>query len=84
MIRRQGRPYALQVNDELLWRALERFEPVDTGFIEKLLAVPADVLRAGIVLSPEFMARNFARDTLSGFIQSKKGLLPIAGTIGGF
>lgn len=84
VVRRRGEPHALQVNDELLWRALERFEPVDMGFIEKLLAVPADVLRAGIVLSPDFMARNFARDTLSGFLQSKRGILPVIGTVEGF
>lgn len=84
VIRRSGRPYALQVNDEMLWQALERFEPVDMGFLEKLLAVPADVLRTGIVLSPEFMARNVARDMLSGFVQSKAGILPVAGTLNGF
>jgi hypothetical protein len=84
VVRRQGRPYALQVNDEMLWHALERFEPVDMGLVEKVLSVPADILRAGIVLSPEFMARNFARDTLSGFLQSKKGLIPVASTIDGF
>jgi len=84
IVRRQGKPYALQVNDDMLWHALERFEPVDMGLIEKVLSVPADILRAGIVLSPDFMARNFARDTLSGFMQSKKGLIPVAGTLDGF
>lgn len=84
IVRRDGKPHALQVNNDMLWRALERFEPVDMAFVEWLLAVPADVLRAGVVLSPEFMARNFARDTLSGFMQSKAGIMPVAGTVSGF
>jgi hypothetical protein len=84
MIHHNGRKRSVQINDELLWQALERFEPVDMGLAEKILSVPADLLRAGVVLSPEFMARNFARDTLSGFIQSKSGILPVVGTLGGF
>lgn len=84
IVRRAGKPHALQVNNEMLWRALERFEPVDMGWVESLLSIPADLLRAGVVLSPEYMSRNFARDTLSGFIQSKAGILPVAGTVSGF
>jgi hypothetical protein len=84
VIRRDGRPRALQVNDEMLWHALERFEPVDMGLIEKVLSVPADLLRSGVVVMPDFMSRNAARDTLSGFMQSKKGLIPVVGTVNGF
>jgi hypothetical protein len=84
IVRVNGEPKALQVNDTLLFRALGSFEPVDLGLIESMLSVPADLLRSGVTLSPEFMARNFMRDTLSGFIQSKAGILPITSTIGGF
>jgi hypothetical protein len=63
---------------------LQAFEPVDLGLLGKMLAIPSDLLRAGVTLSPEFMARNFMRDTLTGFIQSKHGMVPVAGTIGGF
>ncbi|MBX9905503.1 MAG: hypothetical protein K2Y31_14210 [Burkholderiales bacterium] len=79
-----GQPKAMQINNEMLWRALQSFEPADLGFIEQMLTVPADLLRAGVTLSPEFMARNFMRDTLSGFVQSKAGLIPVAGTVSGF
>lgn len=84
VVREGGKPKAVQINDDMLWHALERFDPVDMGLVEKVLSVPADILRAGIVLSPDFMARNFARDTLSGFIQSKKGIVPVIGTLDGF
>lgn len=79
-----GEIKALQINNEMLWKALQSFEPADLGFIEQILTVPADLLRAGVTLSPEFMARNFMRDTLSGFIQSKAGIIPVAGTVSGF
>ena len=67
----------------MLWEALG--VQADRSWADRaILAVPSDTLRAGVVLSPEFMARNFMRDTLSGFIQSRKGMVPLVGTIGGF
>ncbi|MBI4293627.1 MAG: hypothetical protein HY661_19295 [Betaproteobacteria bacterium] len=84
IVRINGEPKALQVNNKLLWKALQSFEPADLGIVEKVLSVPSDLLRAGVTLSPDFMARNFMRDTLSGFIQSKAGILPVTSTMGGF
>jgi hypothetical protein len=43
----------------------------------KIVATPARMLRAGAVLSPEFMLRNPLRDMLSAFIQAKHGSVPI-------
>ncbi len=84
IVRVKGEPKALQINDPLLWKALQSFEPADMGIVEMMLAVPSDLLRAGVVLSPDFMVRNFMRDTLSGFIQSKAGILPVLSTLDGF
>jgi len=84
IVRINGTPKALQINNKLLAKVLQSFEPIDLGIVEKLLSVPSDLLRAGVTLSPEFMARNFMRDTLSGFIQSKAGILPVVGTAAGF
>jgi GGDEF domain-containing protein len=84
IVKINGEPKALQVNNKMLWQSLQAFEPVDLGFVGTMLAVPSDLLRAGVTLSPEFMARNFLRDTLSGYIQSKPGLIPGISTIGGF
>ena len=84
IVKVNGNSKALQINDTMLWKALQAFEPVDLGLLGKMLAIPSDLLRAGVTLSPEFMARNFMRDTLTGFIQSERGMLPVAGTIGGF
>ncbi len=84
IVRVDGEPRALQINSPMLWKALQAFEPVDLGIIGTMLAMPSDLLRAGVTLSPEFMARNFMRDTISGYMQSKPGLVPILHTVGGF
>ena len=41
------------------------------------LSVPASFLRAGAILTPEFIARNPARDQLSAFIFSNNGFRPL-------
>jgi hypothetical protein len=43
----------------------------------KIVSTPAKWLRAGAVLSPEFMLRNPLRDMLSAFIQAKHGSIPV-------
>lgn len=84
VVKINGEPKAIQINNKMLWQALQAFEPLDLGLVGTMLAVPSDLLRAGVTLSPEFMTRNFMRDTLSGFMQSKPGLKPLFSTIGGF
>ena len=47
------------------------------GMLTKLLAIPARTLRAGAILTPDFMLRNVARDQLSAFAFSKNGYIPV-------
>ncbi|MDP3939803.1 MAG: LPD38 domain-containing protein [Deltaproteobacteria bacterium] len=49
----------------------------------RILATPARTLRAGAVLTPDFMLRNVARDQLSAFIFSKNGYVPVLDAIRG-
>lgn len=49
----------------------------------KLFQFPASTLRAGAVLSPEFMASNPARDTIAAGLQSKYGFVPVWDTLKG-
>lgn len=78
-----GESKAVQVNDRLLWKVLGNLPPLELGLIGKMLAFPAQTLRAGVVLDPTFMARNFIRDTLSATIQSRGAFLPVASTAQG-
>lgn len=56
------------------------FKSLDTetaNLFVKIISIPATTLRAGAVLSPDFMARNALRDQLSAAILSKGGYFPI-------
>lgn len=64
-------------------RAFKAADLETANLIIRVLAVPARTLRAGAVLSPEFMARNVARDFVTAFVNSK-GLFTPWDTIGGF
>ena len=78
-----GELKAAQINDPVLWKALGNIPPLEMGLIGKILAFPAQTLRAGVVLDPTFMARNFMRDTLSAAVQSKGKFIPVASTAQG-
>lgn len=78
-----GELKAAQVNDPLLWKALGNLPPLELGLIGKILAFPAQTLRAGVVLDPTFMVRNLVRDTLSATVQSQGKFLPVASTAEG-
>lgn len=78
-----GELKAVQVNDPVLWKALGNLPPLQMGLVMKILAFPAQTLRAGVVLDPTFMVRNFVRDTLSATVQSKGAFIPVASTAQG-
>lgn len=48
-----------------------------TNLLMKILRVPASTLRAGAVLSPEFIARNALRDQLSALVLSRNDFMPV-------
>ena len=80
ILKEEGQPIAVKIKDKTLWESLHAMAPMEFGILTDIAAFPAETLKTGIVLSPEFMAANFSRDTLSGFIQAKTGttLLPVA------
>lgn len=57
--------------------AFKAMDAETANLFVKLIAVPAQTLRAGAILSPDFMARNAMRDQLSAMILSKHGFFPI-------
>ncbi|SOD41311.1 LPD38 domain-containing protein [Nitrosovibrio sp. Nv4] len=58
-------------------KAFKAADSETVGILTKILAVPAQTLRAGSVLSPDFMMRNLVRDQSSAFVLSKAGYLPV-------
>jgi hypothetical protein len=84
VMKRNGKTIAVKIHDPMLWRTLHAFSPTELGLIVDILAVPAATLRTGVVFSPDFMSRNFLRDTLSAYIQSGKKFMPVADSLKGF
>lgn len=84
IVKVNGEPKAIQVNEPMLAESLKRFQPLELDMLGKMLAWPADLLRAGVVLTPDFMVRNFMRDTISGYMQAKTGMVPVLGTLQGY
>jgi hypothetical protein len=80
---REGKPEYYEVFDEPLYRAMLALDKESMNTLTKLLSFPAKILRAGATLTPEFVARNPLRDTLSAFVYSKYGFFPIYDTARG-
>jgi len=59
-------------------RALDRDS---VSQVVKMLAIPAKTLRAGAVLTPDFMIRNLVRDQNSAFILSEHGFIPFVDSL---
>lgn len=67
-----------------LWRvppevakAASGMDAQSIGTIQKIIATPAKVLRAGVTLAPDFFVRNMIRDQLTAFAFSKNGYIPL-------
>ena len=56
-------------------KALEALDPKDIHAALKVLTIPAQALRAGSTLTPDFMARNPVRDIAQAYINT--GMSPI-------
>jgi hypothetical protein len=70
-----GRKEVYQTTPEL-YRAIMLLDREPAQGIMKILSIPAGWLRAGAVLSPEFIVRNPVRDAWSAFVYSKYGFIP--------
>lgn len=66
--------YSLEPDVAAAFKALDA---ETANLFVKLIAIPAQTLRAGAILSPDFMVRNAMRDQLSAFMLSKGGYFPV-------
>jgi hypothetical protein len=70
-----GKRQLFQVDPDIA-RVLQALDQQQVNFLLKLVGVPAKWLRAGAILSPDFIARNPVRDAFSAFSFSKYGFVP--------
>ncbi|WP_429056681.1 LPD38 domain-containing protein [Aeromonas jandaei] len=78
-----GEDYLIRVNDPALYRAMTFFDRKPFGPMVNVAAKAKRLLTASVTASPEFMLRNFLRDSLSSWTISKDGFQPILDSIRG-
>lgn len=79
---KNGKATIFEVNVELA-EALSAIDRTALDPIVRVLSTPASLLRTGAILTPDFMARNAARDSLSAMMFSKEGFVPVIDTARG-
>ena len=77
-----GKEVSYTVDNPLVYESLL---PLDGGFqmMEKVLGMPASLMRELITRNPSFAAKNILRDTLSSWITSGANYIPILGSLEG-
>lgn len=83
MLKLEGEDYMIRIEDPDLYRAMTFFDRKPFGAIANVAAKAKRLLTAGVTASPEFMLRNFLRDSLSSWAISKDGFKPVIGSIRG-
>lgn len=72
---RKGNQELYQVDPEIA-RVFQALDRENSNLVVKLLSYPAQWLRAGATLTPEFMGRNPLRDQFTALCYSKYGFVP--------
>ncbi|MGL4755685.1 MAG: LPD38 domain-containing protein [Aeromonadaceae bacterium] len=83
MLKLEGEEYMLRVEDPDLYRAMTFFDRKPFGKMTMMASSAKRILTAGVTASPEFMLRNFLRDSLSSWAISKDGFKPVIDSIKG-
>lgn len=69
----KGKPVYYEVSPELFEMWTQGIEPYTANLITKILRIPARTLRAGAILNPKFIQKNFIRDTWGSWLFTKYG-----------
>ncbi|MEN3759314.1 LPD38 domain-containing protein [Aeromonas veronii] len=83
MLKLEGEDYMIKVEDPDLYRAMTFFDRQPFGALVNVASKAKRILTIGITSSPEFMLRNFLRDSLSSWTISKDGFKPMIDSIKG-
>ena len=80
---RNGKREVWNVGKDLA-EAFKNTNGYQANMLVKFLSVPSRLLRAGATLAPDFMIRNFNRDTVTSAIMSDRGFIPFVHSTMGF
>lgn len=73
---RDGVRHVMKVDQDVA-RVFKGLDSETSNALMRLMSFPAKALRAGAILSPEFVARNPIRDQFSALVFSRKGFMPL-------
>lgn len=77
-----GEKVTYETTPELI-QTMRMLDKEKSNMVAKVLSYPANWLRAGATLSPEFILRNPVRDMIGASIYSKHGFIPVVDTFKG-
>jgi len=77
-----GEKVTYETTPELI-QTMRMLDKDQSNMVAKILSYPANWLRAGATLSPEFILRNPVRDMIGASIYSKHGFIPVLDTFKG-
>ncbi|MER2538809.1 MAG: hypothetical protein ABTQ26_06175 [Azonexus sp.] len=78
-----GKPSYYEVADPVLNRAMASIDRPVQGWLVNLLGMPKRIGQMAITLTPDFMVRNIARDTIMGGVMSRAGFRPVVYSLNG-
>lgn len=65
-----------------LYQAMSGLNEPSLGIVARILSVPANMLRVGATITPEFFFRNLIRDQYTAKMQTNFGFKPFVDTVG--
>ena len=68
-----GKPSYYEVSPEIYEMWTKGIAPYTADLLTRILRIPARTLRAGAILNPKFMQKNFIRDTWGSYLFTKYG-----------
>lgn len=80
---RNGKREIWEVGEQVV-EALRDTSRGEANMLLRVLAVPARLLRAGATLAPDFMVRNYMRDTTGSAVTSQRDFKPFIDSWSGF
>ncbi|WP_145413812.1 LPD38 domain-containing protein [Paenibacillus xylanexedens] len=80
-VRVNGENVKYEVEPEV-YRAMLSLDKESSNMLINILSKPANVLRSGATLTPEFSLRNPMRDVLQAFVTSESGFTPMDFVVG--
>lgn len=82
-VRRNGKTEFYEIGDPLVYKSFLEWNHKPIGMAMRMLSGFKRALTYGVTAAPDFLIPNLIRDTMSGFVLSKGGIIPGASSIKG-